>query len=107
HLNYLGIDSSERSEIPTKGEFSSDEDYERRFYPVSTRSQEKYRNARTNKRNKLDNNEYWRINKLAEQNNRRLNSESQKELKLQNDENDSSDDDMDSKRESVKNNEMI
>ena len=35
-----------------------------------------------------------------------MNSESQKELKLQNDENDSSDDDMDSKRESVKNNEM-
>src|SRR5437764_6846643 len=106
HLNYLGIDSSERREIPTEGEFSSDEDYERRFYPVSTRSQEKYRNARTNKRDKLDNNEYQRIDKLAEQNNRRLNSESQKELELQNDENDSSDEDMDSQREPVKDNEM-
>src|SRR5437588_8529885 len=36
HLNYLGIDSSEGSEIPTEGESSSDEDNERRFYPVST-----------------------------------------------------------------------
>src|SRR5437764_12906969 len=66
----------------------------------------KYRNARTNKRDKLDNNEYQRIDKLAEQNNRRLNSESQKELELQNDENDSSDEDMDSQREPVKDNEM-
>src|SRR5437763_5358471 len=107
HLNYLGIDSSEGSEIPTEGEFSSDEDNERRFYTVSTRSQEKYRNARTNKRDKLNNNEYWRIDKLAEQNNRRLNSESQKELKLQDDENDSSDDDnMNSQREPVKDNLM-
>src|SRR5437588_457649 len=106
YLNYLGIYSSEGSEVPTEGESSSDEDYERRFYPVSTRSQEKYRNARTNKRDKLNNNEYRKIDKLAEQNNRRLNSESQKELKLQDDENDSSDDDMDSKKESVKNNEM-
>ena len=110
HLNYLGMDSSEGNEIPTEGEFSSDEDYERRFYPVSTRSQGKYRNARTNKRDKLDNNEYQRIDKLVEQNNRRLNSESQKELKLQNDENDNSDDNMNiginSQREPIKDNEM-
>src|SRR5437764_8682076 len=106
HLNYLGIDSSEGSEIPTEGESSSEEDYERRFYSVSTRSQGKYRNAGTNRRDKLDNNEYRRIDKLAEQNNRRLNSESQKELELQNDENDSSDDDMNSQKEPVKSNEM-
>src|SRR5437764_7346970 len=110
HLNYLGIDSSEGSEIPTEGESSSDEDNERRFYPVSTRSQEKYRNARTNRRDKLNNNEYRKIDKLAEQNNRRLNSESQKELKLQDDGNDSSDDEINgeinSQRKPVKNNEM-
>src|SRR6266487_5668333 len=64
HLNYMGIDSSKGSEIPTEGEFSSDEDNERRFYPVSTRNQGKYKNARiNNKRDKLDNSEYQKIDK--------------------------------------------
>src|SRR5256884_8980266 len=54
HLNYIGIHSSEGSRI-LDDESSSDEDEEKRFYPISTRSQ-KYENARTNtRRNKTDN----------------------------------------------------
>src|SRR5436305_1060035 len=54
HLNYIGIYSSEGSSI-LDDEFSSDEDEEKRFYPISTRSQ-KYENAGTNtRRNKMEN----------------------------------------------------
>src|SRR5436309_2115216 len=54
HLNYIGIHSSERSRILDE-ESSSDEDNEKRFYPILTRSQ-KYGNASTNiRRNKTDN----------------------------------------------------
>src|SRR4051794_2213992 len=53
-LNYIGIHSSEGSRI-LNNEFSSDEDEEKRAYPISTRSQ-KYGNAGTNiRRNKTDN----------------------------------------------------
>ena len=45
HLNYIGIHSSEGSRI-LDDESSSDEDEEKRFYPISTRSQ-KYGNVRT------------------------------------------------------------
>src|SRR4051794_23743701 len=38
HLNYIGIHFSEWSRI-LDNEFSSDEDEEKRFYPISTRSQ--------------------------------------------------------------------
>src|SRR5256885_10810997 len=81
HLNYIGIHSSEGSRI-LDDEFSSDEDEEKRFYSISTRSQ-KYGNARTNtRRNKTDNFQQWKMNKLAENDKRRLNSESRKELEL-------------------------
>ena len=54
HLNYIGIHSNEGSRI-LDDEFSSDENEEKRFYLISTRSQ-KYENARTNtRRNKTDN----------------------------------------------------
>ena len=54
HLNYIGIHSSEGSRI-LDDESSLDEDEEKRFYPISTRSQ-KYGNAGTNTtRNKMDN----------------------------------------------------
>src|SRR3954470_14267523 len=81
HLNYIGIHSSEGSRILDE-EFSSDEDEEKRFYPISTRSQ-KYENARTNtRRNKTDNFQQRKIDKLAENDKRRLNSESRRELEL-------------------------
>src|SRR3989440_9334977 len=81
HLNYIGIHSSERSRI-LDDESSSDEDEEKRFYPISTRSQ-KYGNAGTNtRRNKTDNFQQQKIDKLAENDKRRLNSESRKELEL-------------------------
>src|SRR5436305_6861778 len=81
HLNYIGIHSSEGSRI-LDDEFSSDEDEEKRFYSISTRSQ-KYGNARTNtKRNKTDNFQQRKIDKLAENDKRRLNSESRRELEL-------------------------
>src|SRR3989440_12612825 len=81
HLNYIGIHSSEGSRILDE-EFSSDEDEEKRFYPISTRSQ-KYENARTNtRRNKMDNFQQRKIDKLAENDKRRLNSESRREVEL-------------------------
>src|SRR2546421_6614156 len=81
HLNYIGIHSSEGSRI-LDDEFSSGEDEEKRVYPISTRSQ-KYGNAGTNtRRNKTDNFQQRKIDKLAENNKRRLNSESRKELEL-------------------------
>src|SRR3954451_20017901 len=81
HLNYIGIHSSEGSRI-LNNESSSDEDKEKRFYPISTRSQ-KYENAETNtRRNKMDNFQQWKNNKLAENDKRRLNSESRRELEL-------------------------
>src|SRR3954451_9751552 len=81
HLNYIGIYSSEGSRI-LNDEFSSDEDEEKRFYPISIRSQ-KYGNARTNtRRNKTDNFQQRRMDKLAENDKRRLNSEFRKELEL-------------------------
>ena len=46
NLNYIGIHSSEGRRIQ-EDEFSSDEDDEKRVYPISTRSQ-KYGNAGTN-----------------------------------------------------------
>src|SRR2546423_15338329 len=73
HLNYIGIHSSEGSRI-LDDEFSSDEDEEKRVYPISTRSQ-KYENAGTNtRRNKTDNFQQRKIDKLAENDKRRLNS---------------------------------
>src|SRR2546423_1737263 len=81
HLNYIGIHSSEGSRI-FDDEFSSDEDEEKRVYSISTRSQ-KYGNAGTNtRRNKTDNFQQRKMNKLAENDKRRLNSESRKELEL-------------------------
>src|SRR3954454_22960157 len=81
HLNYIGIHSSEGSRI-LDDEFLSDEDEEKRFYPISTRSQ-KYGNAGTNtRRNKTDNFQQRKMDKLAENDKRRLNSESRKELAL-------------------------
>src|SRR5256884_2223824 len=81
HLNYMGIHSSEGSRI-LDDESSSDEDEEKRFYPISTRSQ-KYGNAETNtRRNKTDNFQQQKIDKLAENDKRRLNSESRRELEL-------------------------
>src|SRR2546430_580304 len=81
HLNYIGIHSSERSRI-LDDEFSSDEDEEKRFYPILTRSQ-KYGNAGTNtRRNKTDNFQQRKMDKLAENDKRRLNSESRRELEL-------------------------
>src|SRR3954465_13227974 len=81
YLNYIGIHSSERSRI-LDDESSSDEDEEKRFYPISTRSQ-KYGNAGTNtRRNKTDNFQQRKMDKLAENDKRRLNSESRKELIL-------------------------
>src|SRR3989440_8737 len=81
HLNYIGIHSSERSRI-LDDESSSDEDEEKRFYPISTRSQ-KYGNAGTNtRRNKTDNFQQRKMDKLAENDKRRLNSESRRELEL-------------------------
>src|SRR3954447_4188531 len=78
-LNYIGIYSSEGSRI-LNDEFSSNEDEEKRAYPISTRSQ-KYRNAGTNtRRNKTDNFQQRKMDKLAENDKRRLNSESRKEL---------------------------
>src|SRR5256714_12636362 len=77
----MGIHSSEGSRI-LDDEFSSDEDEEKRVYPISTRSQ-KYGNAGTNtRRNKTDNFQQRKIDKLAENDKRRLNSESRKELEL-------------------------
>src|SRR5256885_16873092 len=79
HLNYIGIHSSEGSRI-LDDESSSDEDEEKRFYPISTRSQ-KYGNARTNtRRNKTNNFQQRKMDKLAENDKRRLNSESRREL---------------------------
>src|SRR5439155_14419942 len=81
HLNYIGIHSSEGSRI-LDDEFSSDEDEEKRVYSISTRSQ-KYENAGTNtRRNKTDNFQQRKMNKLAENDKRRLNSESRRELEL-------------------------
>src|SRR3954454_1935232 len=81
HLNYIGIHSSEGSRI-LNDESSSDEDEEKRAYPISTRSQ-KYENAGTNtRRNKMDNFQQQKMDKLAENDKRRLNSESKKELAL-------------------------
>src|SRR2546429_2561678 len=81
HLNYIGIHSSEGSRI-LDDEFSSDEDEEKRFYPISTRSQ-KYGNARTNtRRNKTNNFQQRKMDKLAENDKRRLNSESRREVEL-------------------------
>src|SRR4051794_36645206 len=80
-LNYIGIHSSEGSRI-LNDESSSEEDEEKRAYPISTRSQ-KYENARTNtRRNKTDNFQQRKMDKLAENDKRRLNSESRKELTL-------------------------
>src|SRR6266480_5753457 len=71
HLNYIGIHSSERSRI-LDNEFSSDEDEEKRFYPISTRSQ-KYENAGTNtRRNKTDNFQQRKMDKLAEKDKRKI-----------------------------------
>src|SRR4051794_6348100 len=54
HLNYIGIHYNEGSRI-LDNKSSSDEDNEKRFYSISTRSH-KYENARTNTRkNKTDN----------------------------------------------------
>src|SRR5947199_5926231 len=79
HLNYMGIHSSEGSRI-LDDESSSDEDEEKRVYPISTRSQ-KYGNAGTNtRRNKTDNFQQRKMDKLAENDKRRLNSESRREL---------------------------
>src|SRR3954447_12757584 len=80
-LNYISIHSSEGSRI-LNDESSSDEDEEKRAYPISTRSQ-KYGNAGTNtRRNKTDNFQQRKMNKLAENDKRRLNSESRRELEL-------------------------
>src|SRR5207248_7702281 len=81
HLNYIGIYSSKGSRI-LDDESSLDEDEEKRFYSISTRSQ-KYENARTNtRRNKTDNFQQRKIDKLVENDKRRLNSESRRELEL-------------------------
>src|SRR5256714_1698814 len=81
HLNYIGIHSSERSRI-LDDEFSSDEDEEKRFYSILTRNQ-KYGNAGTNtRRNKTDNFQQRKMDKLVENDKRRLNSESRRELEL-------------------------
>src|SRR4051794_26587147 len=81
HLNYIGIHSSEGSRI-LNDEFSSNEDKEKRFYPILTRSQ-KYENAGTNtRRNKTDNFQQRKMDKLAENDKRRLNLESRRELEL-------------------------
>jgi len=79
HLNYIGTQSSEGSEY-YDSETSSDKEDERRLYPVSTRSQ-KYRNAGTNNRRERTNNfQQRKMDKLVENDRRRLNSESRKEL---------------------------
>src|SRR5439155_20647203 len=81
HLNYIGIHSSEGSRI-LDDEFSSDENEEKRVYPISTRSQ-KYENAGTNtRRNKTNNFQQRKMNKLTENDKKRLNSESRRELEL-------------------------
>ena len=78
-LNYIGTQSSEGSEY-YDSETSSDKEDERRLYPVSTRSQ-KYRNAGTNNRRERTNNfQQRKMDKLVENDRRRLNSESRKEL---------------------------
>src|SRR3954447_3251782 len=80
-LNYIGIYSSEGSRI-LNDEFSSNEDEEKRAYPISTRSQ-KYENAGINtRRNKTDNFQQRKMNKLAENDKRRLNSEFRRELEV-------------------------
>src|SRR5437773_8191807 len=77
----MGIHSSEGSRI-LDDKSSSDEDKEKRVYLISTRSQ-KYGNAGTNtRRNKTDNYQQRKIDKLAENDKRRLNSKSRKELEL-------------------------
>src|SRR3954454_17452609 len=81
HLNYIGIHFSKGSRI-LDDEFSSDKDEEKRFYPISTRNQ-KYKNAGTNtRRNKTNNFQQQQMDKLAENNKRRLNSEFIRELEL-------------------------
>src|SRR2546423_1189232 len=80
NLNYIGIHSSEGRRI-RKDESSSDEDDEKRVYPISTRSQ-KYGNAGTNiRRNRTNDFQRRKMDKIAE-NDKRLNSESRRELKL-------------------------
>src|SRR5436190_24131976 len=80
-LNYIGIHSSEGRRIHDD-ESSSDEDDEKRVYPISTRNQ-KYGNAGTNiRRNRTDNSQQRKMDKLTENDKRRLNLESGKELEL-------------------------
>ena len=81
NLNYIGIHSSEERRIQ-EDESSSDEDDEKRVYPISTRKQ-KYGNAGTNiRRNRTDDFQQRKIDKLAEDDKRRLNSESRRKLEL-------------------------
>jgi hypothetical protein len=85
NLNYIGIHSSEGRRI-REDESSSDEDEEKRVYPISTRSQ-KYGNASTNiRRDRTNNFQQRKMDKLAENDRRRLNSESRKELELRDEE---------------------
>jgi len=85
-LNYIGIHSSEGRRI-REDESSSDEDDEKRVYPISTRSQ-KYGNASTNiRRDRTNNFQQRKMDKLAENDKRRLNSESRRELELLDEEN--------------------
>src|SRR5207248_11803915 len=80
-LNYIGIHSSEGRRI-REDESSSDEDDEKRVLPISTRSQ-KYRNAGTNiRKNRTNDFQRQKMDKLAEDDKRRLNSESRRELEL-------------------------
>src|SRR5437764_894091 len=81
NLNYIGIHSSEGRRI-REDESSSDEDDEKRVYPISTRKQ-KYGNADTNiRRNRTNDFQRRKMDKLAEDDKRRLNSESRRELEL-------------------------
>src|SRR5436190_6595930 len=81
NLNYIGIHSSEGRRIQ-EDEFSSDEDDEKRVLPISTRSQ-KYGNAGTNiRKNRTNDFQRRKMDKLAENDKRRLNSESRRELEL-------------------------
>src|SRR5204863_8488925 len=81
NLNYIGIHSSEGRRI-REDESSSDEDDEKRVYPISTRSQ-RYGNAGTNiRKNKTNDLQRQKMDKLAENDKRRLNSESRRELEL-------------------------
>src|SRR5256884_2538051 len=81
NLNYIGIHSSEGRRI-REDESSSDEDDEKRVYPISTRRQ-KYGNADTNiRRNRTNDFQRQKMDKLAENDKRRLNSESRRELEL-------------------------